>query len=264
MLYFSCLMCHQFCDLHNRIATAVLPVLLAVSFGIASVSPQNVHVLFVQKISHVWRFRVFCASKSTVVLVVGATMKIKWWWHETLWRPIVFFSSFLNQEQRVVSCLVRVRALSVTLSALMKGWEHVPSFFPLCLVVCVLLSLKGTARCLKDRSPSCSLREAGIQRHHSLSSGFAVLSKPEAQGPWGNRSGRIQFSPRQLHSGKLPCWQPGHWGQLPIEFPGLENVLRKEEELKHAKWQAGSRVQLLGQRPAESEHSRGWRLTGSD
>lgn len=57
----------------------------------------------------------------------------------------------------------------------------------------------------------------------------SAQAKPGAWAPWGDGSGSIQFSPCQLQAGKPPCWQPGCWGQPPIEFPSLENLLRKKK-----------------------------------
>lgn len=33
----------------------------------------------------------------------------------------------------------------------------------------------------------------------------------------------------ELQAGISPCWQPSRWGQPRIEFPSLENLLRKEK-----------------------------------
>lgn len=272
MLYFSCLTHQQFCDIHNSIATAgQLPSLLSVFFGTASISPLvftfRTWIFHIKRKPFTYDIFKFLWKEKHQSLGGGGNLKVTRWCHGMLWRPFVVFSIFLklssfSSDGSSTHRGVEGKSHRCILKCVIAGMRMCLSFrehvFSLCLAVCVLLSLKGGAESVKDRSPGWCPREAGNRRHCS--------SVPSQQCPSRARGtssmGRQEWQCPVLIL-PAPTWQTALLAAKPLGAASdwISQPGKSSKKGKRVKTEIGKTCQMAARKPSAAsrpEASRVW------
>ena len=191
-----------------------------------------VDLSYQEKVIDIWSFQAFCVSRNTKVLVVVVSWRSSdggmWYFGDLLG----LFPPAWNLAHSIVMSLqlpLQGESRRRWLKCVSAGMRMCPVFlehiFPSCRTVCVLLSLKGLAKFLKERSPGRSPRGSREAETPQFLDACAAVPWPR-QGPEirGETAAEASSSPlRQLQAGKPRCWQPSRWGSLWLNFPAWKS-----------------------------------------
>lgn len=230
MLYFLCLMCHRFCDVHNSRAAAVHVTFPPDCPWHCLTFTPDFYLLYVdlpyqEEVFDVWSFQAFCASENTKVLVVVATWRSSDSGMGHFGDLLCFSLPSWNLAHSTAPSLqlpLQGKSHRCKLKCISAGTENVshPSwtrFSPVPHGLCAAVITKF----LKDRSPGCSPREAGKQRYHGFSSAFAAVPRlsrgHELRGETGSEASYSH--PASSRLANLPAGSQAAGDSVWLNFP---------------------------------------------
>lgn len=175
----------------------------------------------------------------------------------SFWVYFHFLDTLLVQWWWVFNCLFRAR--DIMIKHIRAGMRMCPVFFehdfPSCLTVCMLLWLKRIAKFLKDRSPGCSPRERGKQRHHRFS-----VSLQQCPGQAGSASsmGRREQK-RPIFTPPAPGWQTSLLAAKPLGAASnwISQPWKSSKKGKRVKTKIGETCQMAAKKAECSFSARG-------